>query len=167
MISFINFNVVYVRRFVSVKLNEITFPVGRKRRKTKRLGRGDASGQGGTSGRGHKGQKSRAGGYHKIGFEGGQMPLIRRLPKRGFTNIFKKEYAIVNLEQLANFPVDSEVNAELLIEHGVIKNKYDGLAVLGRGDVPHALIVKAARFSASAKQKIEAKGGKTEVVSGR
>jgi len=147
-----------------MKLNEISLPAGRKKRKTKRLGRGDASGQGGTSGKGHKGQRARAGGMGKLGFEGGQMPLIRRLPKRGFTNIFKKQYAVVNLDQLAVFEKDTEITEKTLIEKGIIKRKQDGISVLGRGDVPHALVVKAARFSASAKQKIEAKGGKTEVV---
>lgn len=150
-----------------MKLNEISLPSGRKSRKNKRLGRGDASGRGGTAGRGHKGQKSRAGGYHKVGFEGGQMPLIRRLPKRGFTNIFRKDFAIINLEQLAGLPEGSEVSAESLKEKGILKGRHAGLVVLGRGDVPHALVVKASRVSLSAKQKIEAKGGRVEVVSGR
>ncbi len=149
-----------------MKLNEISLPAGRRKRKLKRLGRGDASGQGGTSGKGHKGQKARAGNMGKVGFEGGQMPLIRRLPKRGFTNIFKKEYAVVNLDQLAVFTENSEVNEQALVEKGIIKRKRDGVSVLGRGEVPHALVIKAARFSASAKKKIEEKGGKTEVLGG-
>ena len=147
-----------------MKINEIRFPIGRKNKSVKRLGRGDGSGHGGTSCRGHKGQKSRAGGYHKVGFEGGQMPLQRRLPKRGFTNIFKKEYAVVNLDQLAKFPAGSDVDGDLLIKSGVIRSKRSGLVVLGRGDIPHALTIKATKFSESAKKKIEAVGGKTEVV---
>jgi len=148
-----------------MKLNELRLPQGKQKAKVKRLGRGDCSGHGGTSGRGHKGQKSRAGGYHKVGFEGGQMPLQRRLPKRGFTNIFKREYATVNLDQLGLFPANSEVTIDKLIEQGVVKSKLSGLVVLGRGDVPHALTIKANRVSDSAKQKIEAKGGKIEVLS--
>lgn len=147
-----------------MRLNEIGLPQGRKSAKTKRVGRGDCSGHGGTSCRGHKGQKSRAGGYHKTGFEGGQMPLQRRLPKRGFTNIFKRDYAIVNLDQLEGFSSGSEVTIDKLIEQGVIKKRLSGLVVLGRGDVPHALTIKASRVSESAKQKIEAKGGKIEVT---
>jgi large subunit ribosomal protein L15 len=149
-----------------MKLNEIGRPAGKERTQTKRLGRGNSSGQGGTAGRGHKGQKSRAGGYHKLGFEGGQMPLQRRLPKRGFTNIFRKEYAVVNLDQLAACKAGSEVTAELLREMGVIRKLQDGLKVLGRGDVACALTVKAAAFSASARKKIEAAGGKVEVLRG-
>jgi len=149
-----------------MKLNEIGVPQGRKARKVKRLGRGDGSGHGGTSCRGHKGQKSRAGGYHKAGFEGGQMPLQRRLPKRGFTNIFRKSYAIVNLDQLAQFPAGTEVNVNFLYDQGVIRKKEGGLVVLGRGDVANALTIKAHRVSDSAKQKIEAKGGKVEVARG-
>lgn len=148
-----------------MKLNEIRLPQGKQKSKMKRLGRGDGSGHGGTSCRGHKGQKSRAGGYHKAGFEGGQMPLQRRLPKRGFTNIFRKEFATVNLDQLNEFPANSEVTLDKLIEQGVVRKRLSGLVVLGRGDVPHALTVKANRVSESAKQKIEAKGGKIEVQS--
>lgn len=147
-----------------MKLNEIALPQGRKEKKTKRFGRGDASGHGGTSGRGHKGQKARAGGYHKVGFEGGQMPLARRLPKRGFKNIFRKEYEVVNLDQLGVFPSGSEVTIETLIKQGLVKRKSSRVVVLGRGDLPHALVVKASRFSDSAKQKIEAKGGTVEVI---
>jgi len=148
-----------------MKLNEINFPAGKDRSKVKRLGRGDCSGHGGTSCRGHKGQKSRAGGFHKAGFEGGQMPLQRRLPKRGFTNIFRRELAIVNLDQLSKFPAGSEITIDKLVEEGVVKKRLTGLVVLGRGDVPHALTIKANKFSESAKQKIEAKGGKIEVLS--
>lgn len=147
-----------------MKLNEIGFPQGKQQRKVKRLGRGDGSGHGGTSCRGHKGQKSRAGGFHKAGFEGGQMPLQRRLPKRGFTNIFKREYAVVNLDQLSEFPAGSEVTIDKLIDKGVVKRKLSGLVVLGRGDLPFALTIRADRVSESARQKILAKGGKVEVT---
>jgi large subunit ribosomal protein L15 len=149
-----------------MKLNEIGRPAGKERTQTKRLGRGSGSGQGGTAGRGHKGQKARAGGFHKLGFEGGQMPLQRRLPKRGFTNIFRKEYAIINLDALAGFKAGTEVTAELLLERGVIGRARAGLKVLGRGDVACALTVKAAAFSESARKKIEAAGGKVEVLRG-
>lgn len=149
-----------------MRLNEIGVPRGRKSRKVKRLGRGDGSGHGGTSCSGHKGQKARAGGYHKTGFEGGQMPLQRRLPKRGFKNVFRKEYAVVNLDQLANFPAGTEITMDLLYEKGLVGKKQDGLVVLGRGDISSALTIKAFRVSGSAKQKIEAKGGKVEVARG-
>ena len=149
-----------------MKLNEIGMPAGRKARHPKRVGRGDGSGHGGTSGRGHKGQKARAGGMHKVGFEGGQMPLQRRLPKRGFTNVFKKVYAVVNLDQLADLPDGIEVTAEMLRERKVIKRIRDGLKVLGRGEVSSALKVKAAAVSESARKKITAAGGKVEVIGG-
>ncbi len=149
-----------------MKLNEIGKPVGRASRKNKRRGRGDASGQGGTGGRGHKGQKARAGGYHKVGFEGGQMPLQRRLPKRGFTNIFRTEYAIVNVDQLQGLPENAEVTPDFLQENGVVSRLKDGVKVLGRGELTKPLTVKAHKVSASARQKIEAAGGKVEVIGG-
>lgn len=150
-----------------MKLNEIKRPAGRKARKNKRRGRGDASGQGGTSGRGHKGQKARSGGYHRLGFEGGQMPLARRLPKRGFTNIFRTEYAIVNLDQLAKaFPNGGEVTIGTLLEKRVVRKAKDGLKILGRGEVTSAYTIKASNVSASARGKIEAAGGSVEVISG-
>ena len=148
-----------------MKLNEIRRPEGRKARKNKRRGRGDASGQGGTSGRGHKGQKARSGGFHRVGFEGGQMPLSRRLPKRGFTNIFRKEYAIVNLDQLTKaFPSGGEVTLELLLEKRIVRKRMDGLKILGRGDVKGAFTVKACNVSKTARSKIEAAGGSIEVL---
>ena len=148
-----------------MKLNEIRRPEGRKARKNKRRGRGDASGQGGTSGRGHKGQKARSGGFHRVGFEGGQMPLSRRLPKRGFTNIFRKEYAIVNLDQLTKaFPSGGEVTLELLLEKRIVRKRMDGLKILGRGDVKGAFTVKARNVSKTARSKIEAAGGSIEVL---
>ena len=149
-----------------MKLNELGLPAGRPKKRIKRVGRGDCSGHGGTSGRGHKGQKSRAGGYHKVGFEGGQMPLQRRLPKRGFTNIFRRSYAVVNLDQLATLPAGTEVTMDVLRERGLVRKPLAGLKVLGRGEITIALTVKAAAFSGSAKQKIEAAGGKAEVIGG-
>jgi large subunit ribosomal protein L15 len=147
-----------------MKLNELGLPAGRPKKRIKRVGRGDCSGHGGTSGRGHKGQKSRAGGFHKVGFEGGQMPLQRRLPKRGFTNIFRREYAVVNLDQFADIPAGTEVTLDVLRERGLVRKPMAGLKVLGRGEITIALTVKAAAFSDSAKQKIEAAGGKAEVI---
>lgn len=149
-----------------MKLNEIGLPAGRPKRRVKRVGRGDGSGHGGTSCKGHKGQKARAGGYHKVGFEGGQMPLQRRLPKRGFTNIFRRVSAVVNLDQLADVPAGTEVTLEMLRERGVVRKPYSGLKVLGRGELSNALTIKATAFSASAKQKIEAAGGRAEVIRG-
>jgi large subunit ribosomal protein L15 len=149
-----------------MKLNEIKLPAGRPKKRIKRVGRGDCSGHGGTSGRGHKGQKARAGGYHKVGFEGGQMPLQRRLPKRGFTNIFRREMAVINLDQLANFPAGTEITAEYLHEKGLIGSVREGLKVLGRGELSNSLTIKAAAFSESARKKIEAAGGRAEVIRG-
>lgn len=141
-----------------MKLNELQPAVG-SRRPAKRLGRGDATGHGGTSTRGHKGQKSRSGGYHKRGFEGGQMPLQRRIPKRGFNNIFKKEYAIVNVGCLTSFSKGTEVTPELLLEKGLIKKRYDGVKILGGGKLEHALTFKGVLVSKSARSKVEAVGG--------
>lgn len=131
----------------------------------KRKGRGIGSGNGKTGGRGHKGQKARAGGGVRPGFEGGQMPLFRRLPKRGFTNaVFKKVYAEVKLSDLERFENGTEVTAELLKQSGVIKKINDGIVVLGSGSLTKKLTVKAARFTKSASEKIEALGGKAEVI---
>lgn len=150
-----------------MKLNEIGRPQGRKARVTRRRGRGDGSGRGGTAGRGHKGQKARAGGYHKLGFEGGQMPLVRRLPKRGFANIFRREYAIVNLDQLSKaYPQGGEITLQALIEKGIVRKPLDGLKILGRGDIASAMNIKASSVSASARAKIEAAGGSIEVTGG-
>ncbi len=131
----------------------------------KRLGRGIGSGLGKTSGKGHKGQWARSGGGVRVGFEGGQMPLTRRLPKRGFNNNFRKVYSIVNLSALNNFEAGSVVDKALLLEKGLIKDiKNDaGLKVLGNGEINVTLTVKAAKFSASAKEAIEKAGGKVEV----
>jgi len=132
------------------------------RKKKFRVGRGPGSGNGKTAGAGHKGQLSRAGFVSLRGFEGGQMPLHRRLPKRGFRNLFKKRYATVNLDQMAGF--QGEVTPENLLATGVIKQLRDGLVILGRGDAPAKLLVKAHRFSAEARRKIEAAGGSVEIL---
>lgn len=130
----------------------------------KRKGRGHATGNGKTAGRGHKGQKARSGGSVRPGFEGGQMPLYRRLPKRGFVNIFAKKYVSINVSQLEKFENGTEVTAELLKESGVISKICDGVVVLGRGELTKKLTVKAVRFSESAAKKITAVGGKYEVI---
>jgi len=147
-----------------MKQNELKPPLGAKH-KRKRVGRGDGSGHGTYSGRGCKGQKSRSGGGVRIGFEGGQLPLIRRLPrKRGFTNIFKTEYNIVNVGDLDSFPSGSEVNTEELLKTGSIKSLKRPTKILGEGDVHHSLVVKANKFSAAAERKIVAAGGKVERI---
>ncbi|GMB10020.1 50S ribosomal protein L15 [Thermolongibacillus altinsuensis] len=146
-----------------MKLHELK-PAPGSRKERNRVGRGIGSGNGKTSGRGHKGQNARSGGGVRIGFEGGQTPLFRRLPKRGFTNIHRKEYAIVNLEALNRFEDGTEVTPELLLETGVISKLKAGVKVLGNGEITKKLTVKAHKFSASAKEAIEAVGGKTEVI---
>ena len=129
----------------------------------KRLGRGVGSGLGKTSGKGHKGAKARSGGGKRPGFEGGQMPLTMRLPKRGFTNKFRKEYAVVNVDRLEVFEDGAVVTPVELIEAGILKNVLDGVKILGNGEINKKLTVKATKFTESAKQKIEAAGGKAEV----
>ena len=129
-----------------------------------RKGRGAGSGNGKTAGKGHKGQNARSGGGVRLGFEGGQIPLYRRLPKRGFTNVFATTYAIVNVEALNAFEDGAVVNTEALLEKGIIKKALDGVKVLGRGEITKKVTVQAAIFSASAKEKIESVGGKCEVV---
>ena len=146
-----------------MKLGEIKPPQGAVK-KRKRVGRGAGSGHGGTSCKGSKGQNARSGGGVKPGFEGGQMPLTRRLPKRGFYNRFGKNMAIVNLENLTKFPEGSVVNAEVLLKEGIIKKIGDGIKVHGRGSVNCSLVVKANAVSESARKKIEASGGSIEVV---
>jgi large subunit ribosomal protein L15 len=141
-----------------MKLHELS-PAPGSNRKRKRIGRGPGSGSGKTAGRGHKGQRSRSGYSQRIGFEGGQMPLIRRVPKRGFTNIFRKEYTVVNLRDLEGF--DGEINPETLLERGLVRRGMQ-IKVLGDGEVAAALTVKAHRFSRSAREKIEAAGGTCE-----
>ena len=131
---------------------------------TKRKGRGHGSGNGKTAGRGHKGQKARSGGGVRIGFEGGQMHIYRRLPKRGFTNIFAKQYSEINVSDLNKFENGAVVDAAALKEAGIIKKTLDGIKVLGNGDVKVKVTVKAAKFTEAAKEKIEAAGGKAEVM---
>ena len=132
--------------------------------KKKRKGRGIGSGLGKTAGKGHNGQNSRSGGGVRPGFEGGQMPLQQRLPKRGFTNIFRKELSEVNVEVFNNFPIDTVVTPEMLVAEGYVKKVKAGLKVLGRGELERKLVVKAHRFSKAAVEKIEAAGGKAEVI---
>ena len=146
-----------------MKLHELK-PAEGSRKVRNRVGRGTSSGNGKTSGRGQKGQKARSGGGVRLGFEGGQTPLFRRLPKRGFTNINRKEYAIVNLDQLNKFEDGTIVTAELLLETGVIKKLHSGLKVLGQGQLEKKLTVKAAKFSKTAEERIGALGGSIEVV---
>jgi len=129
-----------------------------------RKGRGPGSGNGKTAGKGHKGQNARSGGGVRPGFEGGQIPLYRRLPKRGFKNRFAKTYTVINVETLNGFEADSVITLETLLESGKISKANDGLKVLGRGEITTKVTVKASSFSASAKEKIEAAGGKCEVV---
>lgn len=131
---------------------------------SKRRGRGPGSGNGKTAGKGHKGQNARSGGGVRPGFEGGQMPIYRRLPKRGFTNIFAKEYVTVNVEVFEKFDENTEITAELLKEAGVISKVKDGIKILGRGEVTKPFMVKAAKFTESAAAKIVAAGGKYEVI---
>ena len=147
-----------------MKLNELKPAEGAKK-EAFRVGRGHGSGNGKTAGRGHKGQNARSGGGVRPGFEGGQMPLYRRLPKKGFTNIFAKTYTQINVSDLNSFSDGAEVTAEMLRAEGIIKKINDGVVVLGRGDLTAKnLTVKAARFSATAAEKITNAGGKAEVV---
>ncbi|MYL21892.1 50S ribosomal protein L15 [Halobacillus litoralis] len=146
-----------------MKLHELKSAKG-TRKERNRVGRGMASGNGKTSGRGHKGQGQRSGSKTRPGFEGGQMPLFQRLPKRGFTNIHRKEFAIVNLDALNRFEEGTEVTPELLLESGVVSNQKAGIKVLAKGSIEKKLTVKAHKFSASAKEAIEAAGGQTEVI---
>ncbi|MEK8132722.1 50S ribosomal protein L15 [Paenibacillus filicis] len=146
-----------------MKLHELTSAPG-SRHSRKRVGRGVGSGMGKTSTRGHKGQNARSGGGVRPGFEGGQNPLYRRLPKRGFNNQFRKEYAIVNLTDLNKFEAGTEVTPEVLLESGIVKNPLSGIKILGNGEITVQLNVKASKFSQSAVEKITAAGGKTEVI---
>ncbi|NLN17511.1 MAG: 50S ribosomal protein L15 [Firmicutes bacterium] len=134
------------------------------RQQRKRVGRGIGSGLGKTAGRGHKGQGARSGGGKGPGFEGGQTPLQRRLPKRGFKNPFRKEYAEVNVQDLNRFPAKTVVTPELLVESGLVKNMKDGIKILGMGELDRDLTVQAHKFTGGARDKIEAAGGKVEVI---
>jgi large subunit ribosomal protein L15 len=146
-----------------MKLHELSPAPGSKQTK-KRVGRGTGSGMGKTATRGHKGQWARSGGGVRPGFEGGQNPLYRRLPKRGFKNFNRVEYAIVNLEDLNQFAAGTEVTPEFLMESGIVKNPKDGIKILGNGELTVSLTVKANKFSQSAVEKIQAAGGKSEVI---
>lgn len=146
-----------------MKLNELSPPRGSKRSR-KRLGRGPGSGTGKTSGKGHKGQKARSGGGVRPGFEGGQMPIQRRLPKVGFTNIFKKEFAVVNIRDLLKFESGSTIDEAILVRSGIVKGRRDGIKLLAQGDINFPLTVKVSRASSGAKEKIEKAGGKVEVI---
>jgi len=146
-----------------MKLNELS-PSKGSTQSRKRLGRGVGSGTGKTAGRGSKGHNSRSGGGVRPGFEGGQMPIHRRLPKRGFTNIFRKEYAIVNLRDLTNFENGSVVDAAALSDAGLVKGKYFGIKLLALGEIKHPLTIKINKASKSAIEKVEAAGGKVEVI---
>ena len=146
-----------------MKLHEL-HPAAGSTTAPKRLGRGTGSGLGKTSGKGHKGAKARSGGGKRPGFEGGQMPLYRRVPKRGFNNVFGTEYAEVNVERLEVFEDGAVVNAEALKEKKIIRKELDGVKILGGGELTRKLTVQAAKFSGTAKEKIEAAGGKAEVI---
>ncbi|MBI3398781.1 MAG: 50S ribosomal protein L15 [Deltaproteobacteria bacterium] len=144
-------------------LNRLRAPEGASK-KRKRVGRGEGSGLGKTSGKGHKGQKARTGGSTRLGYEGGQTPLHRRLPKRGFTNEFKAQYDVVNVERLSAFNKGEVVDAQTLLSKGIVKNIKDGIKILGDGEIKVPLTVKANKFTESARKKIEAAGGKVEVI---
>ncbi|MDO4431748.1 MAG: 50S ribosomal protein L15 [Aerococcaceae bacterium] len=139
-------------------------PAEGSRKERNRVGRGQGSGNGKTSGRGHKGQKARSGGGVRLGFEGGQNPLFRRLPKRGFNNINRKEYAVVNVETLNRFEDGTTVTPTLLIEAGIVKNELAGIKILGQGQLERKLTVQAAKFSKGAEEAITAAGGAIEVI---
>ena len=146
-----------------MKLHELQ-PATGSRKERNRVGRGQGSGNGKTAGRGSKGQKARSGGGVRLGFEGGQTPLFRRIPKRGFQNINRKEYAVVNLGTLNRFEDGQEVTAAVLVEAGIVKNEKDGIKVLANGKLERKLTVKANKFSQAAKEAIEAAGGTVEVI---
>jgi len=146
-----------------MKLNELSPPKG-SRKDPKRLGRGVGSGTGKTAGRGSKGYNSRSGGGVRPGYEGGQMPLHRRLPKRGFANIFRKNIAVINVRDLKRFDKGSVVDEAALIQAGLVSGKRDGIKLLGNGEIDYALVIKLNKISKSAREKIEAAGGKIEVI---
>lgn len=147
-----------------MKISDLAPHPGEKK-KEKRIGRGPGSGHGKTSTKGHKGQAARSGGTKAPGFEGGQQPLIRRVPKRGFKNIFRKEYAIVNLSRLDQFPADTVINPEFLHQSGLIKKAGENVKVLGEGALTKPLVIAAHKFSEEALKKIQAAGGRAEVLS--
>jgi len=146
-----------------MRLSELSPSPGSKHKK-KRVGRGPGSGSGKTAARGHKGQNSRAGGGTKPGFEGGQMPLVRRIPKRGFTNIFRQTWTIVNLRDLKRFPAEAVVDKEALKAAGLVKSQAKRIKLLGQGEVTVSLVVKVQAVSSQARSRIEAAGGRVEVI---
>ncbi len=146
-----------------MKLHELSKPIG-STKNSKRKGRGTGTGNGTTAGRGMNGQKSRSGGGVRLGFEGGQMPLYRRIPKRGFTNVFRKEWSVMNVSDLNCFEDGTEITPELLIAEGKVKQVKAGVKILGEGDLEKKLTVKANKFTKAAIEKIEAAGGKAEVI---
>lgn len=146
-----------------MNLHELKASEG-SRRNRKRVGRGTSSGQGKTAGRGQKGQLARSGGKTRLGFEGGQMPLFRRMPKRGFKNVNRKEYAVVNLNDLNRFEDGAEVTTEALLNAGIIKKQLDGVKLLANGELTVKVNVKVAKYSAAAKEAVEAAGGSVEVI---
>ncbi|MGB3941906.1 MAG: 50S ribosomal protein L15 [Candidatus Manganitrophaceae bacterium] len=147
-----------------MKISDLTPHDGEKKKK-KRIGRGPGSGHGKTSTKGHKGQGARSGGTKAPGFEGGQQPLIRRIPKRGFKNIFKKEYAVVNLKRLDLFPVETVINPQFLYDTGVVKRLGEQVKVLAEGNLTKPMVIAAHKFSKEALKKIEAAGGRAEILS--
>ncbi len=149
-----------------MRLNELT-PAEGSKKKSKRVGRGPGSGHGKTACKGHKGQKSRSGGGKGPGFEGGQMPLIRRVPKRGFRNLFKKEYAIVNLKDLERLSDIDLIDPDILMNEGLIKGYKDGVKILGEGNIERAITCRAHKFSKTAQGKILSAGGRIELIGGR
>lgn len=146
-----------------MKLHELSPAPGSKSKK-KRLGRGPGSGLGKTSGKGHKGLLARSGRANQVGFEGGQIPLVRRLPKRGFTNVFKVEYSVVNLKTLAKIEGEGVITPDVLKQNGVLKGRHPLVKILGAGEIDRPLVVEAHRFSESAKEKIESAGGQVKVI---
>jgi large subunit ribosomal protein L15 len=146
-----------------MRINDLS-PMDGSRKKRKRVGRGPGSGHGKTSCRGHKGQKARSGGSVPRGFEGGQMPLQRRLPKRGFHNIFKKEYSLINIKDLSRFEAGSTIGIEEFINAGLVKNNKNAVKLLGDGEISQSLNIKVDKISNTAKTKVEAAGGKVEIV---
>ena len=146
-----------------MKIHELS-PAKNSKRERKRVARGPGSGHGKTACRGHKGQKSRSGGGTRPGFEGGQMPLHRRLPKRGFTNRFRKEYSIINVKDLSSFEANSSIDENALLDAGLVGTLKDGIKLLGVGEISHPVSIKVHKTSKSAREKVEAAGGKIEMI---
>ena len=146
-----------------MKIHELS-PAAGARKKRKRVARGPGSGHGKTSCRGHKGQKSRSGGKVRPGFEGGQMPLHRRLPKRGFTNVFRKDIDIININDLSQFPPNTDLDIERLVQAGLVQKRTSGVKLLGKGDISHPLDIKVHKVSKAARDKVEGAGGSVELI---